>query len=260
MANEKTRIGIIICDRYSDCAGGKCLRALHRREGAFSAYRDREIELVGYTSCGGCPGGNIEYAPAEMIRNGAQVIHLATGFGAEVHLLGKSLEPTHGKVLRKLKSWRTDLAERPESIAARRFPAPPERISISFGDGKVSGTVEGAHLDPIIGELRLPWPVASPETPPKRRPPAAIQVMSRALGAARVSVSPSAGAPWAWRRAGLKPAPSPRTRAAAAGASSTQSSSVNTPAAVQPATWRQPAARAAALMAGWGSWAKSALR
>lgn len=79
MTNEKTRIGIIICDRYSDCAGGKCLRALHRREGAFSAYRDREIELVGYTSCGGCPGGNIEYAPAEMIRNGAQVIHLATG-------------------------------------------------------------------------------------------------------------------------------------------------------------------------------------
>jgi predicted metal-binding protein len=34
---------------------------------------------VGYTTCGGCPGGNIEYAPAEMKKNGAQVIHLATG-------------------------------------------------------------------------------------------------------------------------------------------------------------------------------------
>lgn len=34
---------------------------------------------MGYTSCGGCPGGNIEYVPEEMIKNGVDVIHLATG-------------------------------------------------------------------------------------------------------------------------------------------------------------------------------------
>jgi len=79
MQTKKTKIGIIICDRYASCAGGKCLRALRQREGAFSVYADQEVELVGYTSCGGCPGGNIEYAPAEMVRNGAEVIHLATG-------------------------------------------------------------------------------------------------------------------------------------------------------------------------------------
>ena len=77
--NSKTRIGIIICDRYRRCAGGKCLRAMKNREGAFSIYPDTEIELVGYTSCDGCPGGNIEYAGEEMVKNGAQVIHLATG-------------------------------------------------------------------------------------------------------------------------------------------------------------------------------------
>ena len=71
------KVGIIICDRYHTCAGGKCLRALRNREGAFSLYED--AELVGYANCGGCPGGNIEYAPREMIRNGAEVIHLATG-------------------------------------------------------------------------------------------------------------------------------------------------------------------------------------
>jgi predicted metal-binding protein len=76
---EPKKIGIIICSRYAACAGGKCFRALRNREGAFSIYQHCEVELVGYTSCGGCPGGNIEYAPAEMIRNGAQVIHLATG-------------------------------------------------------------------------------------------------------------------------------------------------------------------------------------
>lgn len=77
---KSTKIGIIICDRYSTCAGGKCFRSLARREGAFDIYgKDEDVELVGYTSCGGCPGGNIEYAPEEMIKNGAEVIHLATG-------------------------------------------------------------------------------------------------------------------------------------------------------------------------------------
>ena len=77
--SEPVRIGIIICDRYHACAGGKCLRALRNREGAFSRYRGQEVELVGYTTCAGCPGGNVEYAPEEMKKNGATVVHLATG-------------------------------------------------------------------------------------------------------------------------------------------------------------------------------------
>jgi len=77
---KTTKIGIIICDRYSKCAGGKCLRSMRGREGAFDIYgEDEKLELVGYTSCGGCPGGNVEYAPEEMKKNGAEVIHLATG-------------------------------------------------------------------------------------------------------------------------------------------------------------------------------------
>ncbi|MBU2509713.1 CGGC domain-containing protein [bacterium] len=75
----KTKIGIIICDRYRRCAGGKCFRSLKNKEGAFSIYTDTEPELVGYTSCDGCPGGNIEYCGEEMVKNGAEVIHLATG-------------------------------------------------------------------------------------------------------------------------------------------------------------------------------------
>lgn len=74
-----TKIGIIICDRYHTCAGGKCLRSLKERVGAFARYKDEEVELVGFTTCGGCPGGNVEYAPEEMKKNGAEVVHLATG-------------------------------------------------------------------------------------------------------------------------------------------------------------------------------------
>ena len=77
----KTKIGIIICDRYRSCAGGKCFRSLKNREGAFSIYKkEDDLELVGYTTCDGCPGGNIEYAPEEMKKNGAEIIHFATGF------------------------------------------------------------------------------------------------------------------------------------------------------------------------------------
>jgi predicted metal-binding protein len=74
-----TKIGIIICDRYRRCAGGKCLRALRNREGAFHIYGDEDVELVGYATCDGCPGGNVEYAGDEMVKNGADVVHLATG-------------------------------------------------------------------------------------------------------------------------------------------------------------------------------------
>jgi predicted metal-binding protein len=76
---KTTKIGIIICNRYNNCAGGKCFRAIREREGAFDIYKDTDLEVVGYTTCGGCPGGNIEYAPEEMKKNGAEVIHFATG-------------------------------------------------------------------------------------------------------------------------------------------------------------------------------------
>jgi len=76
----KIKIGIIICDRYRTCAGGKCFRALKNRDGAFSMYKNREVELAAFTTCGGCPGGNLEYAPEEMKKNGVTHVHFATGF------------------------------------------------------------------------------------------------------------------------------------------------------------------------------------
>jgi predicted metal-binding protein len=74
------KIGIIICSRYQNCGGGKCFRALKERVGGFSIYpKDEDVEIVGYSFCGGCPGGNVEYVPEEMKKNGAEIVHLATG-------------------------------------------------------------------------------------------------------------------------------------------------------------------------------------
>jgi len=76
---DNIKIGIIICDRYRRCAGGKCFRSLRNREGAFDRYVDVHVDVAGYTTCDGCPGGNIEYAADEMTKNGVEVIHFATG-------------------------------------------------------------------------------------------------------------------------------------------------------------------------------------
>jgi len=74
------RVGIIICARYQSCGGGKCFRALRERRGGFGRYAIEEpVEIVGYSSCGGCPGGNVEYVPSEFLKNGCDAVHLATG-------------------------------------------------------------------------------------------------------------------------------------------------------------------------------------
>ncbi len=75
------KIGIIICARYKACDGGKCFRAVNNHEGAFRRYsKDEPLEVVAYTSCGGCPGGNIEVTAANGFKKyGAEAIHLATG-------------------------------------------------------------------------------------------------------------------------------------------------------------------------------------
>lgn len=79
--SDTKKIGIIICGRYESCGGGKCLRSIRERFGGFARYpKEMSIELVGFGQCGGCPGVNVEYVPAEMKKNGAAVIHLATGF------------------------------------------------------------------------------------------------------------------------------------------------------------------------------------
>jgi predicted metal-binding protein len=75
------KVGIIICDRNRTCTGGKCFKAVKERLGVFRRYpKDEPIEVVGYITCGGCPGERLEAAPAELKKYGAQEILLASCF------------------------------------------------------------------------------------------------------------------------------------------------------------------------------------
>ncbi len=78
MANP-IRVGIIICDRYRACAGGKCLRALRNREGAFSVRGTRRRARGLHDLRRDAPAATSSTRPEEMKKNGADVIHLATG-------------------------------------------------------------------------------------------------------------------------------------------------------------------------------------
>jgi len=136
--SEPTRIGIIICDRYRTCAGGKCLRSMRNKEGAFSIYANIDIELVGYTTCDGCPGGNIEYAGEEMVKNGAQVIHLATGM-----LVGYPPCPS-------INTFKTFLEERyGVKVVLGTHPIPKKYIKIH----KQLGTWDSPEWKPMIAQV-----------------------------------------------------------------------------------------------------------
>jgi len=136
-----TKIGIIICDRYRTCAGGKCFRAMRSREGAFSTYRGEEVELVGYTTCDGCPGGNIEYAGEEMLANGAEVIHLATGM-----LVGYPPCP-HIETFKKYMESRYGVR-----VAVGTHPIPAKYLEMHGRLGTWQDPEWKPFLDPVMGD------------------------------------------------------------------------------------------------------------
>lgn len=133
MDDEVIKAGVIICDRYHSCAGGKCFRAAESREGGFAKYKGKRIQIAAFSHCGGCPGGNIEYTPAEMKKNGVSVVYLATcmlvgyppcpridyfrryiqeQFGLEVVVGTHPIPEKYMTVHEKLNTWKTPAWER----------------------------------------------------------------------------------------------------------------------------------------------------
>ena len=67
------KVGIIRCQQTEDiCPGTKCLRTAIKGEEAFQA--NGPAEVVGFISCGGCPGKKAVARAVEMVKRGAEVI------------------------------------------------------------------------------------------------------------------------------------------------------------------------------------------
>ncbi len=74
---EKKKVGIIRCQTAEDlCPGTGCFRAALNGTGAFESIGP--VEIVGYVTCGGCPGKKTVSRAKMMISRGAEIIVLSS--------------------------------------------------------------------------------------------------------------------------------------------------------------------------------------
>lgn len=72
------KVGIIRCMQTEDtCPGTSDFRVIRNKQDAFKDVAE-DIEIVGFISCGGCPGKKAVFRAKDMVRRGADTIALAS--------------------------------------------------------------------------------------------------------------------------------------------------------------------------------------
>ncbi len=72
------KVGLIRCMQTEDmCAAIVCIKSMLTKKFAFENVAE-DIEIVGITTCGGCPGKKAVTRAAEMVKRGADTIALAS--------------------------------------------------------------------------------------------------------------------------------------------------------------------------------------
>jgi len=72
------KVGLIRCMQTEDmCPGTTDFKVMKEKKLAFEGV-EGEIEVVGFISCGGCPGKKAAARAAEMVKRGADTIVLAS--------------------------------------------------------------------------------------------------------------------------------------------------------------------------------------
>lgn len=72
------KVGLIRCSQTEDiCPGTTDFKVIREKKCAFEGV-EGEIELIGFISCGGCPGKKAVTRAAEMVKRGADTIVLCS--------------------------------------------------------------------------------------------------------------------------------------------------------------------------------------
>lgn len=72
------KIGIIRCAQTEDyCPGTTDFLVIQERKAAFEGITE-EIDIIGFTSCGGCPGKKAVMRARELVKRGADTIVFAS--------------------------------------------------------------------------------------------------------------------------------------------------------------------------------------
>ena len=66
------------CDIVSEtCPGVACFKAFNRRKVHFEGY-GKDAEIIGFFTCGGCPGRRVFRLVDSLIKHGVDVVHLSS--------------------------------------------------------------------------------------------------------------------------------------------------------------------------------------
>ena len=72
------KVGIIRCMQTEDyCPGTADFRVIREKQGAFAGITE-DIEIIGFTNCGGCPGKKALLRARELVKRGADTIVFAS--------------------------------------------------------------------------------------------------------------------------------------------------------------------------------------
>lgn len=100
------KLGIIRCRQTEDyCPGSGCMKAVRNKKGAFEATEE-DIELVGFTNCGGCPGKKAVLRAKMLVERGADTIAFASCIQKGTPI-GYPC-PFHARMKKLLQAWLPD--------------------------------------------------------------------------------------------------------------------------------------------------------
>lgn len=72
------KIAVVRCERVSEvCPGIGCFKAFNKRKVKFEEYRE-DTEIIGFFSCGGCPGRRVFRLVNSLKKHDIDVIHLSS--------------------------------------------------------------------------------------------------------------------------------------------------------------------------------------
>ena len=72
------KLGIIRCMQTEDyCPGTSDFKAIRKKSGAFADV-EGDINLIGFTNCGGCPGKKAALRARELVNRGVDTIAFAS--------------------------------------------------------------------------------------------------------------------------------------------------------------------------------------
>lgn len=75
---KMTKIAIVRCDIVSEvCPGVACFKAFNKRAVHFSDY-GKDTEIIGFFTCGGCPGRRVFRLVDSLLKHDVDIIHLSS--------------------------------------------------------------------------------------------------------------------------------------------------------------------------------------